>query len=288
MFEMFINPKKAEKHPWEMFFIGLIYASLSVFLVYWIFSGDAVLSKYSGILVVTFSVMFTLPFMYYLFKFEEEKDLRVTGVFRILEEHERAVLAFMWLFLGFIVAFSALHIVLDSNLLFKAQIQTYCVINSPINLDDCVSQYEISKKISSQGTGFATKEIRLLSIIENNVYVLIFTLIFSLIFGAGAVFILAWNATVIAAAIGIFTKYQIQDLPVGIFRYMIHGFPEIAAYFISALAGGIIGVGVIQHGIRNRKFLRVVGNAIILLFSSIIVLILAGLIEVYITPLFFN
>ncbi len=288
MFEMFINPKKAERHPWEMFFIGLIYASLSVLLVHWVFSGDAVLSKYSGILVVTFSVMFTMPFMYYLFKHEEEKDEVTTGIIRIIEEHERAVLAFMWLFLGFIVAFSVLHIVLNDNLLFKAQIQTYCVINSPVNLDDCVAQYEISKKISNSPTGFATKEIRFLSILENNIYVLIFTLIFSLIFGAGAIFILAWNATVIAAAIGIFTKYQLKQVPLGLARYMIHGFPEIAAYFIAALAGGIIGVGIIQNGIRDKKFLRVLGNAIILLFTSIVILILAGLIEVYITPLIFH
>ena len=282
-----MNPMKAERHPWEMFFVGLVYASLSVLLVHWIFSGDAVLSKYSGILVVTFSVMFSLPFMYYLFKYEEEKDVEISGVFRILEEHERAVLAFMWLFIGFIVAFAFWHMMLSSNLLFKAQIQTYCVINSPINLDDCVSQYEVSRKINTQ-TGYATNGIRFLSILENNVYVLIFTLIFSLIFGAGAIFILAWNASVIAAAIGIFTKHQLKDLPIGIARYMIHGFPEIAAYFIAALSGGIIGVGIIQHGIRDRRFLRVIGNSVILLFTAIIVLILAGLIEVYITPLIFR
>ena len=37
---------------------------------------------------------------------------------------------------------------------------------------------------------------------------------------------------------------------------MIHGFPEIAAYFITALAGGIFGVGVLKNGIKSSKFLR--------------------------------
>ena len=68
---------------------------------------------------------------------------------------------------------------------------------------------------------------------------------------------------------------------------MLHGFPEIAAYFITALAGGIFGVGIIRHGIRDKKFLRVIENTIILLFISIIILIGAALLEVYITPLLF-
>jgi uncharacterized membrane protein SpoIIM required for sporulation len=53
-----------------------------------------------------------------------------------------------------------------------------------------------------------------------------------LIFGAGAIFILAWNASVIAAAIGIFANSDLSKLPMGVMRYMIHGIPEIGAYFI--------------------------------------------------------
>ena len=136
-------------------------------------------------------------------------------------------------------------------------------------------------------TGFSTKGIRFLSILENNLYVMIFTLVFSLVFGAGAIFILIWNASVISAAIGVFTKYQMSEIPLGLARYMIHGFPEIAAYFITALAGGIFGVGVIRNGIRNKKFLRVVENVAILLFIALIMLVIAAVIEVYFTTLFF-
>ena len=117
---------------------------------------------------------------------------------------------------------------------------------------------------------------------------MLFTLIFSIIFGAGAIFVLAWNASVIAAAIGIFTKYSIHEIPRGLARYMVHGLPEIAAYFITALAGGIFGVGLIRNGIKSKKFLRVIENVAIMLFASLIILIIAGLIEVYITPEIFG
>ena len=62
---MFWNPRKAERRPWEMFFVGLLYGSLSLLIVRWIFSQDPVLSKYSGLMIVLFAVMFTMPFMYF-------------------------------------------------------------------------------------------------------------------------------------------------------------------------------------------------------------------------------
>lgn len=285
MLESLINPKRGEKGPWKMFFIGLIYASLSLLLVHWFFSSDSNLSKASGMIVVLFCIMFTFPFMYYIIKKEEQDDENAEGVFSVWEAHKDAIYAFMWLFLGFVVAFSFWNIILQDSNLLNFQIQTYCQINSPGDINSCIQKYSSG---NFNLTGASTNGLRFLSIVENNVYVLIFTLIFSLIFGAGALFILVWNASVIAAAIGIFTKYNISQIPLGIARYAIHGFPEIAAYFITALAGGILGVGIVRHGIRDRRFLKIVENVIILIFIALIILIIAALLEVYITPLVFR
>ncbi len=285
MLESMVNPKRLVHGSWKMFFIGILYASLSLLLVKWFFSNDAVLKNYSGMIVVTFCVMFSLPFMYYMIKKEEREDEETMGFFSVWRIHKDAIYAFMWLFLGFILAFSFWYIFLEDQTLFNAQIQTYCMINSPGKIDDCVTQYSLQ---NFKTTGSAAGGDRFLSIISNNIYVMIFTLIFSLIFGAGAIFILAWNASVISAAIGIFTKYSISGIPAGIARYMIHGFPEIMAYFITALAGGIFGVGVIRNGFANVKFLRVLENVFVLLFISIILLVFAGLVEVYLTPKIFG
>ncbi len=285
MLESIVNPKKAERRPWEMFFIGLIYASLAVLLVEWIFAGDPVLVKYSGMILVTFTVMFSLPFMYFVIKLEQEEDETILGYWNVMKAHSDALAAFMWLFLGFIIAFSFWYIMMPSTHLFEAQVSTYCMINSPGSLEDCVAQYNLEK--ASKTTGAATNFSKTILILENNVYVLMFTLIFSLIFGAGAIFILAWNASVIASAIGIFTRFEITKIPLGIARYMIHGFPEIAAYFIGALAGGMISIGVIKYKFQGEKFWRILQNSIILLVFSLFVLIFAALIEVYVTPYLF-
>jgi len=279
-----INPKNAGRKPWHMFLIGLIYASAATILVNWFFSRDAVLSNFSGMIVVTFTVMLSYPFMYFLMRKEESDDETADSFKSIWRVHKDAIYAFMWLFLGFVIAFAFWNILLENPDLFNAQIRTYCRINSPGDLEKCVSEYAFAK---SSLTGAASSGMRFLIILENNVYVMISALIFSLIFGVGAIFILAWNASVISTAIGIFTKYKAAAIPFGLWRYLIHGIPEILSYFTTGLAGGIIGVGIIRYGISDSRTLKVVKNAIILLFIAIILLVIGAFIEVYITPKLF-
>ena len=286
MFEMLINPLKAEKRPWELFFVGAFYATLSLILTKWIFSGDPVLSKYSGILVVTFCVMFSIPFMYFAIKNEEEKDLTIDGFGKLLKEHNKALVYFMFLFMGFVVAFSFWYIVFqDGNQNFRAQIETFCVINKPAHYENCVAEYGVEH--ISKTTAFLTAKDKIVNIFANNIYVLIFTLVFSLIFGAGAIFILAWNASVISAAIGIFAKGDLANLPLGLARYMIHGIPEIGAYFAGALAGGIVRVAIIKHDVHSEKFWTILQDSLNLVILSVVLLFVAALIEVFITPVLF-
>ena len=297
MLEMLINPKRAERKSWEMFFIGLLYATFSFLLVQWIFSGNPVLSKYSGVFLVTFTVIFSMPFVYYIIKLEEQKDVEYSGHLRLLKEHSKAIMAFLWLFLGFLVAFSFWYIVLpDGAENFRAQIETFCQINRPGNIEECAAQYGIGdfgvtgSAASITGTsitGELSAKDKVLSIFENNIYVMIFTLIFSIIFGAGAIFILAWNASVIAAAIGIFARSQLSELPMGLLRYMIHGLPEVAAYFIAALSGGILGIAVIKRDTNNDKFWSIVQDSLNLIVIAVIILLISALIEVFITPALF-
>jgi len=117
-------------------------------------------------------------FVYYTIKLEEEKDIEYSGSFRLLKEHSKAILAFVFLFLGFILAFSFWYMVLpngDHN--FRAQIETFCQINRPDNFDLCIEEYGIH---GFEITGAATSQERLLTIFSNNIYVLMFTIVFSI------------------------------------------------------------------------------------------------------------
>ncbi|RMD45518.1 stage II sporulation protein M [Candidatus Pacearchaeota archaeon] len=285
MIEMLFNPKKVERMPWEMFFVGLLYSSVSLLLVNYVFGEDVILREGSGLLVVLFSVICSMPFMYFIIKNEEEKDIEISKSGKLIKEHAKALNALIWLFLGITVAFSFWYVILpnDAGKNFNFQIKTFCAINRPGQFDKCVSQYGVPV-----GTGAVSKSTsHMLAIFSNNIYVLIFTLLFSLAFGAGAIFILVWNASVIGAAMGIFAKQSIAALPLSFLRYMIHGIPEIGAYFIGSLAGGIISVAVIRRDMKGERLWIILQDALVLTIIAIAVLFVAALVEVYVTPILF-
>jgi len=279
MFEMIIKPKRAERKPSSMFFIGLFYGIVSLLLVNFVFKGDTVLMEGAGLLLVLLTVLFCLPFVYFIIKLEEGKDVEITDSGKLIKEHSKAISALLWLFLGIVVAFSVGYILLgpQAPANFNFQIKTFCAINSPQSYNQCLNQYGLISGAAT-GTGYFMR------ILLNNLQVMIFTLLFSLIFGAGAIFILVWNASVIAAAIGLFAKQGLWGLPCAYLRYLFHGIPEIAAYFVAALAGGIISVAIIRKDLRDERLWNILQDALILFIIAIVILIISGLMEVYLTP----
>lgn len=292
MLETLVNPKKAERKPWEMFFVGALYAALSLFISDFLFLNNYVFEKHISILIVFFTVMFSIPFFFYIIRLEEKKDAKIKSEGKLLKEHGKTIVALLFLFLGYVVAFSILFIVLPkdiSNINYKIQLETYCSINAKSNIEQCVSNllseefFNIEMKVPSIKEGMNKVSM----ILSNNFYVLLFSLLFSFLFGAGALFILAWNASVIALAVGIFSQGSLNNLLFGLARYLIHGLPEIASYFIIALAGGIIGTATIRHEFGNEKFWHVLQDSLNLIILALIVLIISAFIEVFFTPLFF-
>ena len=99
----------------------------------------------------------------------------------------------------------------------------------------------------------------------NNTQVMILIFILSMLFGAGAIFILAWNASVIGVYAGLIvnsfvikgfplTNAYIFGVPVALVSIALHGIPEIMAYFFAGIAGGILSVGVMREKLGSRNF----------------------------------
>jgi len=281
--ESLINPAKMEKSPKNMFLIGLVYSTVAVFLSYWIFK------TYSSMIMVFLTTMAAIPLMYHTIKWEEEKDLQDFTEKMLIKEHSKALKSFIFLFLGFVLAFTLWYVVLPSELvgtLFDTQSATINTINGRI-------------------TGMSmTESLGLLSkIFLNNIKVLIFCILFSFLYGSGAIFILTWNASVIGTAIGNFIRsglaaasstvgidqvgHYFQVISIGLLKYAIHGIPEILAYFTAGLAGGIISIAVIRHDFGNRKFEHILLDSADLALLSIAILFIAALLEVFVTPAIF-
>lgn len=271
--ESLIFPKKAERKPGELFFLGALYVSVGILLSLWIFKSEA------SMVMVLLTVIACIPLLYRTLKREEKKDTFIYEERNLLREHGKALKFLMFLFFGFIVAYSLWFVFLpedSASNLFRVQIATINQINSKI----------IGNTINSNV---------ILQIFFNNLKVLFFSILFAFFYGAGAIFILTWNASVIGAAIGDFAKNKLAEvstyfisIPIAIGRYMTHGIFEILAYFVGGLAGGIISVAIINHDINSDKFRIIMRDSLDLIMLSIILLVISTLVEVFVTPLIFS
>ena len=286
VFESLLSPKFAEKRSWATFFLGFFCTSIAIFLGTYIFPQNASLA------IVALTTLFFIPLFYRTMIYEEQKDVLLeSGEKSLLKEHSGAIKFFIFIFLGMTLAFMLWYVIfsttsvlnMDAEEIFQVQGNTINQINAKVT-----STY--LKQSFNHGV----------AIFENNIKVMIFCILFSFMYGAGAIFILTWNASVIGLALG---KYALSIVAgtVGIAglvyaeatgcaltRYLIHGIPEIMGYFVAGLAGGIISVAIIKHDFGTDKFEKIMLDASLLMIIAVVIIFVAMLIEVVITPLIMN
>ena len=278
--ESLTNPVRAEYHPFLVFCLGLAYGTIALLLALWIFE------EQSSMVIVFLTSAAAIPLMYHLLHFEEKKDI-LSPTKSLLHNHSRALIFYLMLFLGMAVAFSIWYVALPSNLssnAFRVQTQTISNLNQHV-------------------TGQVTQTSLLSKIFLNNVKVMIFCILFSFLYGSGALFILTWNASVIGAAAGNFIRSNMASFAdssglfrvgayfyvssLSILRYAVHGIPEILSYLLAGLAGGILSMAIVHHDFGTNQFEQVLLDVSDLVLLSVLVLFIAAIIEVFVTPALF-
>ena len=279
--ESLLNPLNAERKPLFVFLLGMAYGTLGIFLANWIFE------EQSSMVMVFLTTMAALPLMFHLLRFEETKDMEHLDKRSLLREHAPAIVFYTLLFLGMATAFTLWYLILPSQMsttIFRVQTQTISSLNQHV-------------------TGNITQTALLSKTFLNNIKVLIFCILFSFLYGSGAIFILTWNASVIGAAAGNFIRSHMAPfataiglqkagayLYVGslsILRYAIHGIPEILAYIVAGIAGGILSMAVVKHDFGTGQFERVLLDVSDLVLLSVLILFIAAVMEVFLTPALF-
>lgn len=265
MFDILFNAKKAERHPFEMIVVAFFYSSVSILVGSWIFP------EYASLIAVFFTVISCLYVTQAAIKREAVKE-EYYQERRLLLEHKKALVLFLALFIGIVISFAFWTYALPiekSGELFHIQ-QT------------------VLEGIRGQVTGNAISTGEIFSIIfNNNLKVLTISLIISLIYGAGAIFVLTWNASIMGFVIGSIAKdHGAISFPAAFLKYFLHGIPEMMSYFIAILAGGIIYSAILRGDLKkeiNSK--RIFFDVLILVGMAVVLMLIAAVIEVWISPL---
>lgn len=266
MLDLLFNPQKAERHPFEIFIIAAFYSSLSIIFGLWIF-------KESTSLAIVF--LTTLSCLYVVqgaIKMEEKKEKNWNSEKWLLKEHKSIAILILALFIGFTFSFALWSFFLPqetSSTIFHLQ-------------GTSIEQIKLitGKAIDTTAT--------LSNIFSNNVKIILVALIFALFYGAGAIYIIVWNASVMGFVIGSISRetFGLIALPIAFAKYFLHGIPEMLAYILTSVAGGILYFAFIKGDLTNKdRVKRIILDVASLVLISVLLLVFSAILEVYVSPL---
>jgi len=243
--ESLIGEKNIRNHPIFIFFLAMLICAGSLFFA------ELLFPLHASVLSIAFITIGLVPLVYNVLSHEEseEESCKNSSCTTFFARHFNLIMLYVWIFIGIIVAFAFYYSILppqDRASLFEEQINSFCNISGsgacengvPVSISGRASAFGMDSCMSTN----SSVESCTLFIFENNAGVLIFTIVLSLLYGVGAIFILAWNASILGVffgetlLVGDFTKF------LGMFQSMVigHGAPELLGYVFGALAGAIL------------------------------------------------
>ncbi|MEM7826008.1 MAG: stage II sporulation protein M [Candidatus Aenigmatarchaeota archaeon] len=254
--EKLINVRIALKQPFWVFILGGFVSTISLAISFLVFQESVgLLSNF----LITFAIM---PFMLDLIRYEgakiEQNPEQLKNI-NIFQRHRGVILAYIAFFAGMVLTQSILYLMIPEHLSEKL-------------FEDQITQINLIRGKATFGGTFST-------ILLNNIGVLTLSFIFSFLFGAGAIFILAWNASVLSVAIGMTAKSLggFKGIPLAILTFFPHGSLEILAYFIGGIAGGLASLAFTKRSVKN--FWLIIRDSLELMGAALAFLILAAVIE---------
>ncbi len=278
MIESIINPENVEKRPWEAFIAGFLFTIVACLLVLQMgMSGH----EGAGFLIVAFISIAAAPFFVRMFDIEEKKEKK-KGLF---SRHDQIIQVYAFFFLSVILASSLIYVLMtpygDSLFIDQAK--------------DLKAKGIIKAQATAPVT-YVTMKPGFFEILKNNLTILLLAFIFSLMLGAGAVFLISWNATVIGTLIGKIAENPQQygfiaisnspminylvALPMTLLKLLPHGMFEFAGYFFGAVAGGILSVAIVKNRFISFQIKQPLIDSAIYLALSAFLIFIGAVIEV--------
>lgn len=323
MLESIISPKKSEAKPWDLLILAFVVSTIAIWLGGFL---GGLMNAPTSILVLVIIVIALAPLMHRVLSYEEEKDERmvsegkvekvladkgltspktahremeyVTGFF---SRHSGVIVMYSFLFVGLVISFSFWFTVLpyqSDEVWMPSSSDVFGTQNTTIG--------QLRRQISGEQTGMAAaacytdgeiervRTAKFTSIYDNNVRVMVFCFMASFLFGAGALWIISWNASIVGVFIGAKIRQELSNLPAlhayftGFPKYSLGialwGIPEIAAYLIAGVAGGIISVAVAKHHFRSEGFWFTVYDGTLLMIFAIFLILLGAWVEHFFVP----
>ena len=143
---------------------------------------------------------------------------------------------------------------------------------------------------SKTQTGIEIAHSNFFALVQSNLTVILICFALSFFYGAGSMFLIVLNASVFAT----FIMFIMRELPtlsnkaaiLGIF--LVHMIPELFGFLLAAAAGGVFSKAVMREKFLSKQFKNVVKDSFTIFIISLIIIVIAALLETYVTTYLFN
>ncbi|MEM4663058.1 MAG: stage II sporulation protein M [Candidatus Diapherotrites archaeon] len=280
--ESIFRGKQVIKKPYLMLIFGFIVSICCNLLTYPFFRGEN-----AGLLAIAFITIAAMPTIHSALSREERAEARIPILCeKFFERNFELIALYSYMTLGVIAGYAFLYVVLpetNTALVCRGGSCIYLPSRTYVFAEQERALSYVSQIASS--TGKAT-EIREASfgefmywfslIFENNFGVLVVALVLSFVFGAGAIFLICWNASVVGTWIG---GTILANNHLRMFGLLPHGIPEFVGYFLGAIGGALVSIAITRKRLYTKEIERITIDSFILVVAAVISLLVGAAIE---------
>ena len=268
--EQFLKYDWVEKRLPYVFILGIAYVFIGYFVAFYFF-GNSV-----SIAMLFLATLLIMPTIGKLLGLEEKRESK-EGLRHFFRNHRDIFEIYHALFLGIFVGYISLTLfVADTSTLYDYQVS---FLEQREGLNKGLIENFLITPLQPRVDTFLT-------VVSSNISVLLIFFFLSLFYGAGGIFLVVLNAsvfsTLITTIIAFFGRSFGQVISIlGIF--LIHLIPEVSGFLIAAIAGGVVSKALTQERWMSKRFQNVMKDAAILLMVSLILVMIAGLLEIFVS-----
>jgi len=290
--ESLFESESVVKHPLSALFIGFVLSSVSLWIAFFSFPSSA------SILTIAFIVIAAVPMIHHVFVMEEEKCVRHRGrQSSFVARNFDLIKIYTWFSIGVVASFALWFMFLpgeETSFCFEENSCIKVPTRGTVFKEQGKALGAISAISGSQpdATGKATQASGSCArgacgndfwcwfnlIFSNNSSLMLMAVLLSFLFGAGALFLITWNASIVGVLIG---QNAVAENHLTFIGLLPHGIPEFAGYFLGAISGGMISVALTRKKSYPREFEIVAKDSFLLLIIALFSLLVGAGIEAF-------
>jgi len=261
--EQFLESPHVKRHAYFILFLSLIYVFIAYGIAYLFF-------KESMSLVAVFTLTIILiPSLHHIISLEEQIE-RKNGLRHFFRNHATIFKVYFAAFLGILIGFVMIGALFDSVDIYAYQID-FLTGQSSIGAG-AISKFASGSYVPS----FAD----VIGLFSQNLGVMLIAFALSVFYGAGAVFLVVFNASLFSAFLFSFINSTSKTIASISF---IHFIPEISGFLLAAIAGAILSAAIINESFSSPYFKNVMKNTCIMLVFSIALVFMGVILEIYVS-----